>query len=255
MLIMYEITGMLQGQCHAHCLGYTYLAMACPMPKGFECWCCNHLDSDSKGRSGLIPERECRASGDHELTSGIYGNKNAHCSGFGGAGMEETAKGKAQNKHDWGGFLLGGACRAAVYNVVEPANVALNKPTLSDSTYGPAKGSCGKNDRSMCVSSRAVDGDTTSVTGRWLSTSSKAHHWLVVNLQRRYTIQRIKLYAGYPSKKGPPGSGICYHTISVWTGSDQMTMQQAAVSNTGWTTVMTHAKETIQVLLTQCSSS
>ena len=114
MLIMYEMTGMLQGQCHAHCLGYTYLAMACPMPKGFECWCCNHLDSDSKGRSGLIPERECRASGDHELTSGIYGNKNAHCSGFGGAGMEETAKGKAQNKHDWGGFLLGGACRAAV---------------------------------------------------------------------------------------------------------------------------------------------
>ena len=62
-------------------------------------------------------------------------------------------------------------------------NVALNKPVLSDSAYGPNLSSCGSKDASMCVAERAVDGDTTSQQSRWLSTADDASHWLVIDLQ------------------------------------------------------------------------
>jgi hypothetical protein len=36
----------------------------------------------------------------------------------------------------------------------------------------------------MCVAERAVDGDTTAATSRWLSTPDAPTHWLVVDLEQ-----------------------------------------------------------------------
>ena len=72
-------------QCQTQCSAgnYAYMGMACPRAGAFECWCCNDLDENSGGRHSLIPTEECSGG---ELTSGVNGNRQDHCSGFANAG-------------------------------------------------------------------------------------------------------------------------------------------------------------------------
>jgi hypothetical protein len=102
-------------QCEAQCTegGYAYMGMACPRADAFECWCCNDLDENSAGRHSLIPTQECSGG---ELTSGVNGNRQDHCSGFTNAG---------DGGYVLDGFYLGGHCRAAVYEIGDEVLPAL----------------------------------------------------------------------------------------------------------------------------------
>jgi hypothetical protein len=71
--------------------------------------------------------------------------------------------------------------------------------------------SCGTADAAYCVAERAVDGDTTADFSRWLSTPDAPTHWLVVDLQAYYNIQRVKLYAGWADRNSQEDAhdGLC----------------------------------------------
>ena len=151
--------------CHALCAGggYKYMGLACPRASAFECWCCDLLDVDSVGRSGLIAESECSGGG---LTSGINGNDHAHCSGFDGA---------AAGGYDLGGYFLGGHCRAAVYNVVASA------ATETELTAFDCRGECALDQRiddavlrTDIVGLRAVTADGASHTWALAGTTLEA---------------------------------------------------------------------------------
>ena len=117
------------------------------------------------------------------------------------------------------------------------SNVAFGKPAIADSVYGPASGSCGRLDRGMCVAGRAVDGNTTNDQRRWLSTNASPRHWLVVDLEGRYDISRVAVFAGF--NRGS-SHGLCSHNISVWTGADRVDMTAASRDRYGWTDVVVH---------------
>eukprot|EP01050_Picozoa_sp_SAG11_P019546 SAG11_NODE_3131_length_2664_cov_5.587914_1_plen_367_part_10 len=93
-------------QCQARCAvgSYAYMGLACPRAGAFECWCCNDFDQNSAGTHAMIGTQECSGG---ELTSGVNGNQNAHCSGFA----------NAAGGYELGGYYLGGHCRAAIYNL------------------------------------------------------------------------------------------------------------------------------------------
>ena len=93
--------------CKVRCANYLYMGLACPHGPDqysdtavFECWCCNTLDNNSQGQSGRIPNSECMGG---VQTSGVSGNKNAHCHGF------------PKGTYKQGNFYLGGNCRAMIY--------------------------------------------------------------------------------------------------------------------------------------------
>ena len=94
-------------QCEAQCTvsGYAYMGMACPRAGAFECWCCNDLDENSGGTNSAIPDEECSGG---DLTSGVNGNRQDHCSGFSGA---------SNGGYILDGYNLGGHCRAAIYDM------------------------------------------------------------------------------------------------------------------------------------------
>lgn len=101
-------------ECTALCDGYSYKGLTCPMPgNAFYCMCCNALDLNSRGTEQL-DNAECTGG---PLTSGIYGNDNAHCAGYPEAG----------NYRIGDGYKLGGACRGAIY----ATDTATRLPTRS----------------------------------------------------------------------------------------------------------------------------
>jgi hypothetical protein len=230
--------------CQAQCQGYTYMAMACPMPKGFECWCCNTLDKDNKAGSALIDERECSAK-DHkgknsQFTSGLTGNRNGHCSGLRvGSTFEEGG-------YKLGGYALGGACRAAVYNMVAPANLALHKPTAASSDQGVPG----------AYSRKAVDGNTFSTKSRWLSKPTANPHWIAVDLLRPYSVQRVKIFAGCCANtaggKKVQRYDLCSHQVQKWnvnfpiprTPAGSVDLAAAGRNNAAWVTLAQHGEQT-----------
>eukprot|EP01047_Picozoa_sp_COSAG01_P015412 COSAG01_NODE_771_length_13718_cov_54.441442_17_plen_523_part_01 len=110
-------------------------------------------------------------------------------------------------------------------------NVALHKPTLADSVTG------------SYVAEKAVDGDSASISSRWLSKTTSPHHWLIVDLQQYYTITRVQICAGANAR----GTyGLCSHTISGWTGNPIVDMVTASKSTTGWSVLSHHGAQIVK---------
>eukprot|EP00747_Dinoflagellata_sp_TGD_P182640 gnl/TRDRNA2_/TRDRNA2_36973_c0_seq1.p2 gnl/TRDRNA2_/TRDRNA2_36973_c0~~gnl/TRDRNA2_/TRDRNA2_36973_c0_seq1.p2 ORF type:complete len:194 (+),score=39.46 gnl/TRDRNA2_/TRDRNA2_36973_c0_seq1:111-692(+) len=93
-------------RCKALCADrlYQYMSLSCPTGDSFQCTCCNELKRPN-GSLPIISAQECAGG---SLTSGISENKQGTCTGFTGA----DRGGYVLHRH-----LLGGSCRAAVYQV------------------------------------------------------------------------------------------------------------------------------------------
>ena len=83
--------------CRDRCGSYNYMGFACPRAGAVECWCCNELDDNSAGASGLVSTSDCDNT---YLHSGLNNNNNAHCSGYSGA----------EDGFFLEGFFMGGWC-------------------------------------------------------------------------------------------------------------------------------------------------
>ncbi|HBC88472.1 MAG TPA: hypothetical protein DCZ94_16105 [Lentisphaeria bacterium] len=65
-------------------------------------------------------------------------------------------------------------------------NICLNKPVTADSVYN-----------ATYLASKAVDGDKTNTSSRWLSANNGMEHWIEIDLQGEYMVNRMKLWTGY----------------------------------------------------------
>lgn len=106
-------------------------------------------------------------------------------------------------------------------------NVAQGKPTLSDSegvyTYWHGADVNGGTFRS----SYAVDGLLDNAH-RWASDDSHPRHWLMIDLQARYSISAITMFAGFDDDEDgsiasgqigtDPTDGVCGYVIEAYTG-------------------------------------
>ncbi|GGD07566.1 galactose-binding domain-containing protein [Hyunsoonleella pacifica] len=102
-----------------------------------------------------------------------------------------------------------------IYTNAQNTNIALGKPTTSDSTSG------------SYLSQNAVDGDNNSVESRWLSDSSTWPHWIEVDLEGSFEIEQFKFWSGY---NGLYNSPIQYE-FQIWDGNSWLTIVDGS-SNT-----------------------
>lgn len=101
-----------------------------------------------------------------------------------------------------------------------PVNVALNRPAVADSIYSPAY-----------TPDRAVDGDSTSDTSRWLSADSAMPHWIEVELGQTYALSQMKFWTG---KNGQPPLVINDFALQHWDGTGWTDLySETASTNTG----------------------
>ena len=91
------------------------------------------------------------------------------------------------------------------FYTVAQTNVALNKTATTDSqlntSYTPDK---------------AVDGDNSSNSSRWLSANTSWPHWIEVDLGSSYDISQMKFWTGYSGYKNPVEYQFQYWNGSSW---------------------------------------
>ena len=107
-----------------------------------------------------------------------------------------------------------GMCLAVCFGLfssfytVAQTNVALNKTATTDSqintSYTPDK---------------AVDGDNSSNSSRWLSANTSWPHWIEINLGSSYDISSMKFWTGYNGYS----DGVNYQ-FQYWNGSSWLTI-------------------------------
>lgn len=82
-------------------------------------------------------------------------------------------------------------------------NLALKMPVVADSTYKKYYGF------------KAVDGNKTSETSRWISSNTAGPHWIVVDLGGKRSVTKIRFYTGSFGYNIP----IPNYQIQHWNGS------------------------------------
>ena len=128
------------------------------------------------------------------------------------------------------GASLGGSAAAGA--TADGANIAANKPVLADSSL-----------RSFGAE-LAVDGDHSTDASRWVSEGDSPQHWLALDLQQYYRLNRVQIYAGYEQATH---FGLCSHTVSCWAGDLDADLEAASASDTGWTDIISHGEETTEM--------
>lgn len=87
----------------------------------------------------------------------------------------------------------------------ERFNVALNKPVAVDSLYN-----------ATYVGENAVDGDSSTLTSRWLSANDGEYHWIEIDLEGDFEISEMRLWCGYKSA----GFAIQNYWFQTWDGTE-----------------------------------
>lgn len=100
-------------------------------------------------------------------------------------------------------------------------NVALNKPVAVDSLYN-----------ATYIGEKAVDGDTSNVSSRWLSANDGNYHWIEIDLQGDFEISEMRLWSGYKNS----GFAIQNYWFQTWNGSEWLDLAVRA-DNTSQQTV------------------
>ncbi|MDY8138478.1 discoidin domain-containing protein [Aquimarina sp. 2201CG5-10] len=90
------------------------------------------------------------------------------------------------------------------YILFSQTNVALNKPTITDSQYD-----------TTFVGGKAVDGNNNLNSSRWVSTNTSWPHWIEIDLQGSFEINQMKFWTGH---SGGYDEGVQF-LFEYWNGS------------------------------------